>query len=73
MAEHESWSWDTGKKPICNLRSVEDRFDQVHEWVVSDDGERIAAPVLSDPEVFRVSVNDTLWEGRKGLASRFRS
>ncbi len=63
MVDREAWSWDTGKKLVCNLRAVEDRFDQVHEWVVSADGERIAAPVLTGPDAFRVSVNDTLWEG----------
>jgi len=63
MVDRDTWDWDTAKKLVSDLRAVEGRFDQVHEWVVSDDGERIAAPVLTGPEVFRVWVNDSLWEG----------
>ena len=63
MVDREQWNWDTGKKLVCDLRAMEDRFDQVHEWLVSPDGERIAAPVLTAPEVFRVSVNGELWDG----------
>ena len=63
MVDREHWNWDTGKKLVSDLRAVEGRFDQVHEWVVSDDGERIAAPVLTGPDAFRVWVNDSLWDG----------
>jgi len=63
MVDREEWNWDTGKKLICDLRALQGRFDQVHEWAVSADGERIAAPVLTAPDVFRVWVNDSLWEG----------
>ncbi len=63
MLDCENWNWDTGKKLVCDLRALQDRFDQVHEWVVSADGERVAAPVLTAPGVFRVWVNGALWEG----------
>ena len=71
MVDREHWNWDTGKKLVSDLRAVEGRFDQVHEWVVSDDGERIAAPVLTGPEVFRVWVNDSLWDGEFEKAWNF--
>ena len=63
MVDRERWNWDTGKKLVCDLRAIEGRFYQVHEWVVSPDGESIAAPVLTGPEVFRISVNGELWDG----------
>ncbi|MEJ2580156.1 MAG: hypothetical protein P8127_00725 [Acidobacteriota bacterium] len=63
MVDREHWNWDTGKKLVCDLRAIEDRLEQVHEWIVSPDGERIAAPVLTAPDVFRVSVNEELWDG----------
>jgi hypothetical protein len=76
MLDCENWNWDTGKKLVCDLRAVQDRFDQVHEWAVNADGERIAAPVLTAPDVFRVWVNDALWEGEYEKAEvdpRFRT
>ncbi len=63
MLDRETWSWDTGKKLVSNLGAVRDQFADVHEWAVSADGERIAAPVLTAPDVFRVWVNGALWEG----------
>jgi len=78
MVDRDTWDWDAAKKLVSDLRAVQGRFDQVHEWAVSADGERIAAPVLTAPEVFRVWVNDSLWEGeyestiRSGRASTKR-
>ena len=63
MVERETWDWNTGKRAVCDLRSVHNRFDQVHEWTVSHDGERIAAPVLTGPDAFAVVVNGEPWEG----------
>jgi len=63
MLDRETWNWDLGAQRVCNLRAVEDQFDQVHERVVSDNGELIAAPVLSAPDVFGVVVNGTKWDG----------
>jgi len=62
MLDIGAWDWELGKRPISDLGVVCDRFADVHEWIVSADGERIAAPVLTAPDVFRVLVNDSLWE-----------
>ncbi len=63
MVNREAWDWNKGKRAICDLGAVRDRFDEVHEWAVSPDGERIAAPVLTAPETYSVAVNDQRWEG----------
>ncbi len=44
MVDREQWNWDTGKKLVCDLRAIEGRFDQVHEWVASPDGGGNRAP-----------------------------
>ena len=63
MLDRETWNWEPEKKIIADLGAVRDRFVDVHEWVVSADGERIAAPVLIAPDTFGVVVNGELWEG----------
>jgi hypothetical protein len=52
----------TGRRSVCDLRVFRDRFQEVHEWSVSPDGERLAAPVLTEPDTFSVAVNGEVWE-----------
>ncbi len=61
--DRDGWDWEIGRKPVCDLNEVRQRFADVHEFVVSADGERIAAPVETAPETFAVCVNGSLWEG----------
>ena len=61
MADVSGWRWDLGRETVCDLASVQGRFESVHELVVSPDGERVAAPALKSPEVFAVWASDGEW------------
>ena len=63
MQNCAAWSWDEEKRLICDLDEVGKRFAEVHEAVVSADGERIAVPVLREPDNLTVCVNGEPWEG----------
>ncbi len=66
MSDKANWDWNIGAREIADLRGLGDRFQQVHEWVVSRDGERIAAPVLIEEGKWSAVVNghlmDKTWE-----------
>jgi hypothetical protein len=62
MVDRASWSWEAGSRPICDLAKVREDFAAVHELVVSPDGEKVAAPVLSSPDTFHVCVNGETWD-----------
>ena len=63
MMDGGGWDWEVGRKSVCDLRELRKRFTEVHEFVVSPDGESIAAPVLTAPDTFGVCVNGSLWDG----------
>ncbi len=63
MLDRGRWSWEQGRRPIGDLGPLGREYPEVHELVVSPDGERIAAPVVKAPDAFGVWVNGELWEG----------
>ncbi|MEJ2189157.1 MAG: hypothetical protein P8Y93_07010 [Acidobacteriota bacterium] len=63
MLDCESWDWDLGTKHLHDLGAVREAYPEVHEWTVSDDGERIAVAIVTAPDVFRVWADGSLWEG----------
>jgi hypothetical protein len=54
MADAAGWRWEDERRPICDLGVVRQQYAAVHEFVVSPDGEAIAAPVTTEPDTFRV-------------------
>ena len=72
MTETRSWDWDIGSRKVCDLTELAQKFTDVHEFAVSPDGERIAAPVLTAPDVFAVWVNGELWNGEYEKAWHLR-
>ena len=63
MREVATWNWEKGTSVSVDLGEIREQYEQVHELVVSDDGERIAVPVVTEDESFRVCVNGEPWEG----------
>ncbi len=66
MSDKSKWDWNIGKRDVAELTDVEGRVQQVHEYVASHDGERVAAPVLIEEGKFSLAVNgalmDRTWE-----------
>ncbi len=62
MTDSADWNWDVGSRTLADLGALRAEHDDVHELVVSNDGERVAAPVVKEDGSYRVAVNDTLWE-----------
>jgi hypothetical protein len=63
MIDLENWSWEEGRRVIADLSRLRDQYADVHECVVSRDGESIAVPVVKGPDRFGVWFNGSLWEG----------
>ena len=63
MLDRDTWDWSPGKRSVADLQKLGEQYDDIHELVVSPDGERIAAPAVSGPDSFRVLVNGVPWEG----------
>lgn len=56
------WDWEVGRRELADLADIRERFEGVHEPVVSEDGETVAIPVKVEDEVFTVCVNGKAWE-----------
>ena len=53
----ERWDWDHGKKVITNINDIKKQFPGIEEFVVSPDGESIAAAAKLGEDEFSVSIN----------------
>ncbi|HGJ66151.1 TPA: WD40 repeat domain-containing protein, partial [bacterium] len=53
--------WETKEKEIADLHEWRNRFGLVHEFVVSEDGEKIAAVVEIDRKKVVPCVNGNIW------------
>ena len=56
------WDWDIPSKPVADVDVWHKEYSEVQELIVSEDGERVAAIVKSDDDVFTVCVNEEPWE-----------
>jgi len=63
MPGQEAWDWTTDRKLVADLTRLRSQYHEVHEFVASPDGERIAVPVVKDAETCAVCVNEELWDG----------
>ena len=62
MPDRANWDWAAGERTLADLGQIRGALKAVHELVASSDGERIAAPVQKDDDVFGVCVNGEVWE-----------
>lgn len=63
MVVQTSWNFGEESHQIADLSKIRADYTDVHEFVVSDDGEIIAAPVEKESGQFGICVNGKLWEG----------
>lgn len=61
MLEREQWNWEIGQRDVASLADLYAKYATVTEFVVSDDGERIAVPVDKEADNFFVWVNGETW------------
>jgi len=57
MAESANWDWNTKEKLIADVGDWKKKFSEVHELVVSSDGEKIATVVQTEDGGFATCVN----------------
>jgi hypothetical protein len=66
MPDISKWDWESGSKELADIGAMKEQFSEVHEFVVSNDGEKIAAPVATEDGKFTAAVNgkalDKGWE-----------
>jgi hypothetical protein len=55
------WDWSTGDKRIADVEEWRKRFPVVHEYAVTNDGERIAAIVEEGNKRVAPCVNGRCW------------
>lgn len=60
MERREDWDWEVGERTVCDVNQWREEFDEIQEYTVSPDGERIAAIVAGD-EAFFPCINGTPW------------
>ena len=73
MTHSATWDWDIQEKPVTDIAEWNEKYTEVHELVVSPDGEKVAAIVQTDDESFRPCVNGQVWENgfEKAWSLRF--
>ena len=63
MSTCQDWDWTPGSKEIADTRGLDEKFDQVHEFAFSADGETIGVPVKVDDEELTIWTNGKVWDG----------
>jgi len=56
-----NWDWQTKEKLICNVDEWKEKFSLVHEFIVSPDGEKIAAVTEIEDKKVSPCVNGKTW------------
>ncbi|MCL5124720.1 MAG: hypothetical protein M1511_09540 [Deltaproteobacteria bacterium] len=59
--QFDSWDWETSIKEIASINDWISDFPEVQEIVISPDGERVAAIVMTEDDAFTVCVNGEPW------------
>ena len=73
MTHQQSWDWDPGNRVVADVSELRTQYEDVHEFAVSADGEKIAVPVVKErPDTLGVWVNGELWEGEYEKAWQLR-
>ena len=58
MMNNSAWNWNSEKRQIADIGKVKTSYEEVHEWVASPDGERIAVPVMIErPDTVGICIN----------------
>jgi hypothetical protein len=57
-----NWDWQTKEKLICNVDEWKENFSLVHEFIVSPDGEKIAAITEIEDKKITPSINGKIWD-----------
>jgi hypothetical protein len=57
-----NWDWDTEEKLITDTNEWKDKFPIIHEFVVSNDGEKISAIVEIENKKVTPCINGKTWE-----------
>jgi hypothetical protein len=60
--EKDSWDWDPSSREISNIDQWKADFNEVQEFVVSPDGQKVAAVVQNEDETFTPCINGETWE-----------
>ncbi|MFW9770214.1 MAG: WD40 repeat domain-containing protein, partial [Candidatus Thorarchaeota archaeon] len=64
MGASEAWDWQVGKEVLADLTQIRSSHPRVDEFVVSPDGQKIAAPVKTGDNDFTICLNGELWPAR---------
>lgn len=63
IANRKSWNWDIEKRLVADLTELQSQYEDIHEFVASPDGEKIAVPVVKEqPDTLGIFVNGELWD-----------
>ena len=57
-----NWDWQTKEKLICNVDEWKEKSSLVHEFIVSPDGEKIAAITEIEDKKITPSINGKIWD-----------
>ncbi|WP_353684303.1 hypothetical protein V4D30_00540 [Thermodesulfovibrio sp. 3907-1M] len=57
-----NWDWETKEKLVCDVSEYNDKFCLVHEFIVSPDGEKIAAVVEIEDKRVTPCINGKTWD-----------
>lgn len=62
MQDKKNWNWDAGKEMLADVAAMRKEYADVHEFSVSADGTKIAAPVKLEDDTFTAVCNGQAWE-----------
>ncbi|GAB6182551.1 TolB family protein [Thermodesulfovibrio hydrogeniphilus] len=58
----KNWDWQTREKLICDISKIKNEYPLIHELLVSNDGEKIAAVVEIEDKQVKPFINGQHWE-----------
>lgn len=63
MIDQSSWDWQEGNRTVSDVGTLVNNFEEVHEFAVSPNGERIAVPVKKGEDEFSIWDTGNVIEG----------